>query len=87
MKKFILRVVEASEFNSPAAVADYLTMLVAFVAGLALFVMTLATPALTLVANVIGAALMWPYVWGLIWRVQHFHAAKGSWLALLSALI
>ena len=82
MKKFVSRVVWASEFDSPAAVVGYLTMLIAFVIGLALFVTTL-----TLVWGVVGIVLMWPYILGLIWRVQQFNAANGSWLALLSALI
>ena len=86
MEKFISWVLQASEFDSPKAVVGYLTIFGVFVVGLVLYVASLGTSALAWM-GVVGVVLMWPYILGLTWRVRKFHAAKGSWLALLSALI
>jgi len=81
----------ATEFDSLAAMRSYAIMLIAFLSGATLtYVMAFVwQPAalIVLVGAPISAMLMLPYCLGLLWRISDFNAERGSWLALLSALI
>lgn len=90
MKKFLSWIERVSEFKSLMSVLWYVVLLTAFLTGLALIATALMSPASigsALALAVIGAALVFPYCWGLMWRIDEFNAAKASWLALVGGLV
>ena len=92
--QFLSWIERVSELNSLSAVLSYAVLLIALLTGCALtyttslsWMLLLVSPAAVICAVLLSALLLFPYWYGLSWRIVQFNAARGSWLALLSALI
>jgi len=88
--QFMSWIEDVSEFKTLTSVLWCVVLQIAFLAGTALLYATIFVWPLAPTVGfsvLLGVLLMFPYFMGLLNRISEFNAEKGSWLALLSALI